>query len=693
MFELNRTQRLLHRVARWLVTGTVVLSPWLLASGRPCAYVTVCMGVTLALALYLFSLVGYPQSGFRAPALTAALVLLLMLLVLQILPLPLSLIQTVSPLSADVVHLRNQLFQSTGLDTLLPAGIRGAAEVGTISVAPRATLRSVCLFVAYLGGFVVMVNCARRWRHIRNIATTIVVAGFILAVVSLIHKLSGSPEMLWFYSRPDDCDPFGAFTNRNHFAFHMILLFGLALGLLLSAGHVFEIQAKSDWRERLAWLSTERASRLALLAFAAALLGGAVGVSLSRGGIASLALAMGAIGIVSGLHRRSDVRWAGRLWVVVLLVVAVVLWLGWQPVVTRLASLPGAADDLARNSRMVSARDTMMILGAFPVLGCGFGAFQYIFPLFQSPEIQFGHWLHAHNDWVEFLVEGGVVGGVLLVLVLAFFCHTVRSRFPDAIARSRLFVLGLLVSITAAALHSLLDYSLQKPANAMLLAVLCGLVVSAVHLQATVPGEGVDGKGASKDDSHDPEQAATRGEWAQHRVGQGAIRSLAVRIVAFIGLVLLTWLVLTEGGVLRGELAFARFAYAARLVEKLQTTEAVEAGVTEAATESELAVAMGACTPDALRDMTWFSVRWAMSDKVSPAIRLRLAGMSERLAALTADTAPSDYLAWLWLARSQALVGRWEEAESVFQRAQELKPTGNPPVLFYPDREGLMRWP
>jgi O-antigen ligase len=490
--------------------------------------------------------------------------------------------------------------------------------------------------------------------------------------------------MLWFYTPPHGGNFVGTFTNRNHFAFHMTLLFAIALGLFLSSSRFHEVLQKTDWRERLEWMSTERASRLALLIFAIALMGGAICISLSRGAITSLSAAMGIVGIVSGVYGRHGIL-RRILWGIVLLVVAVVVWLGWQPVVGRLAEFSSLVDAPLQDSRIAGTRSTLMVLGASPVLGCGFGAFRHVFPLFQTSDIQFGRWLHAHNDWAQLLAEGGGVGGFLFILAVVFFCGAMRSLFPGAITRARLFVLGLWVGIVAVALHSLVDYSLHKPANALLLAVLCGLAVSALHLQAGAREEDGVGGALPGSNSHDPEHAADRDEWAQHRTGRDAGRMLFVRGGAFAGLVLLTFVGLAELSMLRGELAFARFRYEGKLVEKSRSQD-VEKNVAEAMNDLELILRGGWGVPDTLLDSTETCFRWAIDDRLPAATRLVAAEKAGQLAASTVYVSPSDYLAWMWLARSQALLGQWEAADLSFGRARALAPDSRETVLFLRNR-------
>jgi O-antigen ligase len=477
----------LQGLSRGAVVAGVLLSPWLFASAEPWAYLLVSLLVGVGVAAWLLSLLYDPETHLRAPGLTLALVVLSALVFLQTIPLPASVVRVLSPLSAHAQEARVQAFRETAATEFLPAGVKESPGWAALSASPRATRRSFYLFAAYVGAFLVLANTITERAHLRQAASAIVISSFVMAVFALVQKFSGTQDIYWFHTPRFGGSIFGPFTNRNHYAAHMSMAFSLSLGLLLALSRVPEFRALRTWRERLAWLSTGKASRITLTGFAAALMGASVCVTLSRGGITSLAAALGVIGVLVAL--RSTVPNRGRVVATVaLLVVVAVVWLGWQPVVERLGTLAEVARDPMFDSRYAATRDTLRIFAAAPAFGCGFGSFQYVFPRFESPGIQFGRWLHAHNDWVQLLAEGGIVGAFLVLLSALLFVRTVIGEFSKASAEGRLFAVGPAVGLAAIALHSFVDYSLHKPANAWLLAALCGMVVGAVHLRN-------DGKG------------------------------------------------------------------------------------------------------------------------------------------------------------------------------------------------------
>lgn len=471
----------LQRVARISVVTAVVLAPWLFGSADPWAYLFICLLVGVGVAAWLLSLVGDPRAQLRATLLTVALVVLLGFVLVQTLPLPHSFVKAVGPLSAEAQLIRAQIFGEIGAEEFLPSSLKGNSGLAAISASPAATRRSLYLLAAYVGVFLVIANTFAKWKQVRGAAGAIVISSFIMTVFGLVQKFSGTHDLYWFHTPRFGGSIFGPFTNRNHFAGYMNMAFGATLGLLLAASRATTFKPFRNWREKLAWLSTGRASRITLLSFAAVLTGATVLVTLSRGGIVSLAASLGVVGTFVAV--RNAVPNRGRIIVaVVLLVVAAVVWLGWERVAEQLGTLAEVAKDPLSTDRAVAARDALRIFTTSPLFGAGFGSFQHVFPVFQSQSIQFGRWLHAHNDYVQLLAEGGVMGTSLVLLAGALFVRTVHTGFAKATAEGRLLVGGLSVGVLAIALHSFVDYSLHKPANALLLAALCGMSIAAVNL-------------------------------------------------------------------------------------------------------------------------------------------------------------------------------------------------------------------
>jgi hypothetical protein len=115
-------------------------------------------------------------------------------------------------------------------------------------------------------------------------------------------------------------------------------------------------------------------------------------------------------------------------------------------------------------------------LADFLLTGSGGGTFAGVFPGYRDASLIPLHFAHAHNDHLEFQLEYGLIGSVLLgslvVVSLTAAVRVIRYR-RDPLARGMAF--ATLLGVTAIMIHSLTDFNLHIPANAALFMVLLAL--------------------------------------------------------------------------------------------------------------------------------------------------------------------------------------------------------------------------
>jgi len=131
---------------------------------------------------------------------------------------------------------------------------------------------------------------------------------------------------------------------------------------------------------------------------------------------------------------------------------------------------------LERESRDEQFGDTLVIVRDFPLTGTGAGTYYSTYPLYNSGAVSPGFYRHAHNDYLQFASEFGLVALALLAfIVLASLWAAVRAQM---LRRDRLLQgLGFAATmgIFALLIHSAVDFNLQIPANAALFIVLLAL--------------------------------------------------------------------------------------------------------------------------------------------------------------------------------------------------------------------------
>jgi O-antigen ligase len=116
----------------------------------------------------------------------------------------------------------------------------------------------------------------------------------------------------------------------------------------------------------------------------------------------------------------------------------------------------------------------------FPV-GSGFGTFVPIYAMHETPATMIDQYInHAHNDWLELWLEGGLPAALIMIaFVVWYFGTAIRvwrvSRRSGALffERAATIAVGLLL------LHSFVEFPLRTPAMASLFGLFAGLIASA----------------------------------------------------------------------------------------------------------------------------------------------------------------------------------------------------------------------
>ena len=141
--------------------------------------------------------------------------------------------------------------------------------------------------------------------------------------------------------------------------------------------------------------------------------------------------------------------------------------------------LSTTATDVSLGARLEEYRAVLGLWARFPVTGVGLGAFRDAFPLVQTAVLE-GTWWHPHDDFLEVLVTGGLVGAVLVAAgiwgLLRSLRRVLRDGWRSEDRAAGLAALGVLVS---AGIHETLDFGLSMPGNAVTLAILLGAVTAA----------------------------------------------------------------------------------------------------------------------------------------------------------------------------------------------------------------------
>lgn len=265
----------------------------------------------------------------------------------------------------------------------------------------------------------------------------------------------------------------GFFTYENHFAAFADIVLPVAL---FSAA-----------KQKISAFQTGKGSSPAGLIYGAAgMMVAAVFLSGSRAGTVIATLMIAAYFFVMIHLRRRDpficppvsrlVRVAG--WIgFALLLSAFGLW-----IVRNWMSFLGLGEQLMFRIQII--RDSLVMWIDHPMWGTGPGSFAAVFPYYQTLPVEDYFFAHAHCEPVEFLAEYGLLGGGILFFgvmwiifppfSLSFFQ---RFRLSAVLSSFHLSSIGLWLALVGVGLHSLVDFPLRHPLNALLIVVWIGILV------------------------------------------------------------------------------------------------------------------------------------------------------------------------------------------------------------------------
>ena len=386
----------------------------------------------------------------------------LLIALLQLLPLPAGLIRIISPNTAS---LKTQLLGDLpNTDTVLKSI--------TLSFYPYATKHNLRLVVSLVAVFLVVVNIFRRPEQIKRLLMTIALVGGFVAVITLGQQVFGNGKIYWLIASRNTEGYSGPFVCHSHYGQFMNLSIGAALGWLCVRVHEKFSGKRLKPSNILDYLSSRSAWSLWLLVAIMSLGAATVFISLTRGGIVSMLIAV----VFTTLLLVSRKSLAGRGWIMVVMALvafACILYVGFDAVYDRFATL---RDLNIYEGRWQILKDLVASFGRFPVLGTGLGTHSLVYPMFQTINTTL-LFTHAENEYAQIIEETGLVG----LATLMVFGIIVWSGYARNIHTAKLPICsaayGLGFGLLAILIHSLSDFGQHLPANSFLSAIFCALLV------------------------------------------------------------------------------------------------------------------------------------------------------------------------------------------------------------------------
>ncbi|HJT67534.1 MAG TPA: O-antigen ligase family protein, partial [Pyrinomonadaceae bacterium] len=259
---------------------------------------------------------------------------------------------------------------------------------------------------------------------------------------------------------------FAQFINKNHFAYLMEMAIGLVIGLS------FAERSKQN---------------LVYLAFLTPLWVALV-LSNSRGGI----LAMLTQVVIATMLL---LRWAKLRLVLATVLVAGVcagtLWIGGDRLANTIAPsgneqpISTSANTRENASRNEIWRATTKLFAAHPLLGAGLGGYWIAITSYHDasgvlvPQ-------EAHNDYLELLASGGVIGLAIGVWFAVTVIRLAQKNLWSSTGFVRALRLGAILGLSGVAVHSLFDFGLHLLGNAVVFLTLIMMATTQIDTRKVV---------------------------------------------------------------------------------------------------------------------------------------------------------------------------------------------------------------
>jgi O-antigen ligase len=353
--------------------------------------------------------------------------------------------------SGDPKIWRFSLIQAAGLFTVWM--ILDSFIVGSVKLEALKGSVHVLLMMGTLGAVVFLCRRGLRYERLLHYA---LFAGFLMALYGIFQSLGGDSTQ-WttrFSSRA-----FSTLGNPDYLGGHLAALAPLA----------FVLGLRSEGR--LAW-QIYRLLTLVLLAC----------LWLTRVRGAEIAVLASFVFIVftfwrpwgKDLFSRNKRPLLGLLGIFIVVVSLGVIWKG--------GSFSWAQSKVSIEQREGIYKTAWEIVKDHPILGVGLGQLGVVYPLYQYkpyapedyPKHPYVYSEHVHNEFLQFWVEGGVIGLMLFLVVLGTFALALRKSLssPELSPKDRELLLAVSAAFIALLVQALSNFPFQVAPTAVLFGLL-----------------------------------------------------------------------------------------------------------------------------------------------------------------------------------------------------------------------------
>lgn len=373
----------------------------------------------------------------------------------QLVPLPLGVLEVISPARAQTLR---------ELGDAAPAW----APLSYYSPNTRQALASLLIACA---AFASVANTVRSSFTVTWLLTGLFIVGVAQSLLAILQIAAEAPGVYWEPSLGGG--PWtGSFINHSNFCQLVNATFGAGLGLLL-------VRSSAE-RRRAGRLNSPLSNRFSLSSYlqkhgsvlvGLAIHAVAIALSLSRGGVLGATVAAAVVALALARNRKlGPTAWV--LLTVPVLAIAGLLAVGSDALFDRLETLDKRS---SYADRIELSKATARVGLQHPLTGTGLGTHRYVFPAYDSTGAA-ALAEQADNDYAQLFEEmgaPGVIATAIFVIALLFAVERI-TRTSRSTVRYALY--GVLYAVVACLVQGLTDYGLRLPATYVTVAAMCGLV-------------------------------------------------------------------------------------------------------------------------------------------------------------------------------------------------------------------------
>ena len=406
------------------------------------------------------------------------------LITLQAIPLPAGWIALLSPGTAAVY---------TGQGLYLHPDAGGLRHSFALSIDVAATQRLQLLTLALAGYFALLLLVIKRTTRLKHFTLMLAASGILYSAVALFLYFTGASYTVFHETVVHEMVK-GPFLNRNHFATLIEICLACGVGLIVADFAPVQLATRS---QRVRWLlgmllSAKARMRLMLIVMVMALI-----LTRSRMGNAAFFTALVAGGFVAMLCLHAGWKSILVFLASMLILDAAVIgsWIGVDQVIKRVqqtaltddAKQAGNFADESVETRISQALTALPSVRNFPLFGTGAGSFEAMYPQHKPNGYPFTL-NHAHNEYIQFIVESGVLGATLLFVLMAHaYLAVLRTLGRSRHQVRRGLALGVFIGMLSAMIHATVEFAFQMPAVALCFTALVAIGVLAQDHQSEPP--------------------------------------------------------------------------------------------------------------------------------------------------------------------------------------------------------------